>query len=208
MGFKPNEREYRSIIEINAIENDDEKKEKRVSGYACTFNQQYTLMEFDDEEYREQIDSHAFDDCNMDDVIMQYDHEGRVFARTRNNTLSLETDEHGLKIDADLGGTEIGRNLYEEIRGGYTDKMSFGFVVADDEWKEFIEGNKHIWIRTIKRISKLYDVSAVSIPANDATSISVRNLCDGEISKIKAERLSQRKLEIEQAIIKAKIKAM
>ena len=102
MGFKPNEREYRSIIEINAIENDDEKKEKRVSGYACTFNQQYTLMEFDDEEYREQIDSHAFDDCNMDDVIMQYDHEGRVFARTKNNTLSLETDEHGLKIDADL----------------------------------------------------------------------------------------------------------
>ena len=58
-------------------------------------------------------------------VVMQYDHEGRVFARLSNGTLQLESDEHGLKVRADLSGTELGRNLYEEIKGGYTTKMSF-----------------------------------------------------------------------------------
>lgn len=126
---------------------------------------------------------------------MQYDHEGRVFARTKNNTLSLRSDEHGLLINADLGGTEIGRQLYEEIQGGYTDKMSFGFTVRGDEWKdETIDGVQRS-TRTIKDIGKLYDVSAVSIPANDSTSISVRSLTDGVIDRLKAERLERERVE-------------
>ena len=68
----------------------------------------------------------------MSDVIMQFDHQGRVFARKSNDTLQLEVDDHGLKVTADLGGTEIGRQLYEEIKGGYVTKMSFGFTVAKD----------------------------------------------------------------------------
>ena len=106
---------------------------QEVEGYACTFNQPYLLYEYMGDSgttYRvmEQIDPHAFDDCDMDDVIMQYDHTGRVFARTKNATLSLVADGIGLKVTADLGGTEIGRQLYAEIKGGYTDKMSFGFT--------------------------------------------------------------------------------
>lgn len=166
-----------------------------VEGYATTFNQPYTLYSWDDYEVREEIDEHAFDECDMTDVIMQYDHRGRVFARTKNNTLQLATDEHGLKITADLGGTDIGKQLYEEIKGGYTDQMSFGFIVGLDErtYTEDHESGKTTVLRRIKKISKLYDVSAVSIPANDQTSISARSLGDGWIEEVKAERLRAQK---------------
>lgn len=179
-----NGREYRKM-ELNIQEPDS----YNVRGYATTFNEKYTLFEDRDFRIDEQVDSHAFDECDMRDVIFQYDHEGRVFARTSNDTLKLTPDAHGLEVNAYLGGTEIGRNLFEEIKGGYTSKMSFGFhVEADDIKEEEVEG-KVIYTRTIKKINKLYDVSAVSLPANDGTEISARSLKDGAIAKLEAERL-------------------
>ena len=176
-------REYRKI-ELNI----DAEKSYNVRGYATTFNEPYTL--WDDEYIRldEQVDPHAFDGCDMRDVIMQYDHEGRVFARTSNNTLTLTPDAHGLEVNAYLGGTEIGKALFEEIKGGYTSKMSFGFKVKADEIKEEDKDGKTIYTRTIKSFEKLYDVSAVSLPANDGTEISARSLVDGEIAKLVTER--------------------
>lgn len=162
-----------------------------VEGYASTFNQPYVLWRYGDEEYREQVDPAAFKDCDMTDVIFQYNHEGRVFARTRNQTLQVSTDAVGLFIRADLGGTEAGRQLYQEIQGGYTDRMSFGFTVLDDSWahfKETTDGKEtHVYLRTITKVGKLYDVSAVSLPANDSTSISARSLVDGYRAKEAAE---------------------
>ena len=190
-------RQYRNMKEIrsDAVPFDEEKR-YRVRGYATTYNEPYTLYSDDDIEIREQVAPGAFDEADMDDVIMQYNHEGRVFARTRNNTLSLSSDEHGLLIEADLGGTEIGRQLYDEIDGGYTDRMSFGFTVDADEVSEEREkGKQTIYLRTITRIGKLYDVSAVSIPANDGTEISARSLVDGLIEKEKAERLIEAEKE-------------
>lgn len=184
------DREYRNLAELLAPQED----EKRVTGYATTFDQPYMLFGDNEYEFWEVVDRGAFDKTDVSDVIMQYNHEGRVFARTKNNTLSLRSDEHGLLIDADLGGTEIGRQLYEEIKGGYTDKMSFGFTVRGDKREEHMEDGKTILTRTITDIGKLYDVSAVSIPANDYTSISVRSLVDGEIEKLKAERLEQERV--------------
>ena len=185
-------REYRNTasIEIRSAEEGVEA-EKIVEGYASTFNEPYTLFDFGDYCVREQIDAHAFDECDMSDVIMQYDHNGRVFARMSNKTLDVRADEHGLKMVADLGGTEIGRQLYEEIKGGYTNKMSFGFIVAEDkrEVVEDYENNRTEVLRTITKIQKLFDVSAVSLPANDATEISARNFSDGVIEEVKAERL-------------------
>lgn len=168
-------REYRGMtMSVRALE--EEPDAMTVEGYATTFNQPYTL--YDGRYYKiiEQIDPGAFEECDMSDVIMQYDHEGRVFARNKNNTLKLEVDSIGLKITADLSGTDIGRQLYQEIKGGYTDKMSFGFMVKEDQrtYTEDYENDVETCLRTIKKISKLYDVSPVSIPANDATSISAR----------------------------------
>ena len=191
-----NGREYRRMsMEVRNIEDD----EYTVEGYATTFNQPYHLYNIDDKghDLKEQVLRSAFDNTDMSDVIMQYDHEGRVFARLSNDTLKLTIDDHGLLVRAYLGGTEIGRNLYEEIKGGYTDKMSFGFTVTDDD----ITADGNNYLRTIKGIGKLYDVSAVSIPANDFTEISARNHCDGAIAEIEAERV---RLAEEQRVIAEK----
>ena len=193
-------REYRDMAALSRIEGDG----KIVEGYATTFNEPYVLfrdaMNGVTYIFREQVDPNAFDKTDMTDVIMQYNHEGRVFARTNNGTLGLNADDHGLHIRADLGGTEIGRQLYEEIEGGYTDKMSFGFRVGKDKTEQTEERDENGMItvnilRTILEISKLYDVSAVSIPANDATSISARNFCDGVIEEIKGEILAREQRE-------------
>lgn len=183
------EREFRKCAEFRALDGGEDNA-YIVEGYATTFDQPYVLYSDSEYEIREEIAPTAFDACDMSDVIMQYDHSGRVFARNRNNTLTLLPDGDGLKITARLGGTEIGRQLYEEIKGGYTDKMSFAFVVDSDERSEKTEAGKTIVTRRITGIKKLYDVSAVSMPANDTTSISARSWCDGEIARLEAERLS------------------
>lgn len=205
-----NEREYRDMtMEIRSAETEEPEQEERkiVTGYASTFDEPYTLFETDDWRFNEVVDSKAFDNTDMSDVIMQYDHEGRVFARMSNNTLTVTPDERGLLIEADLGGTELGRQLYEEIRGGYTNKMSFGFTVDGEEYVDTKDADgKALTVRTITSVRKLYDVSAVSLPANDATSISVRRLTDGEIERIQAERLEAEKLELRRRKLLAKAK--
>ena len=180
-------REYRRIAA--EMETREEDGGLYVEGYATTYNQPYTLYEDNRVRLEEQVAPQAFDGCDVGDVIMQYDHEGRVFARTKNGTLQLESDEHGLRIRARLDGTDIGRQLYQEIAGGYTDKMSFGFTVtADEKTKTRDEETKKVTVlRTITKIGKLYDVSAVSLPANDATEISARNLSDGVIAEVAEE---------------------
>lgn len=177
-------REYRKmILEVRETE---EENDYTVTGYATTFDEPYTLYGIGDGKVvKEQVSRNAFDNADKSDVIMQYDHEGVVFARLSNNTLKLTVDDHGLFVEAYLGGTSNGRNLYEEIKGGYINKMSFGFTVTDDDLAEADYG----YLRTIKAIGKLYDVSAVSIPANDYTEISARNHIDGAIDEIETERI-------------------
>lgn len=196
------EREYRSMtMEVKEAENLDERI---VQGYATTFNSPYELYRTNEYIVKEQVDRHAFDNCEMDDVIFQYDHQGRVFARKSNGTLDLMDDDNGLLIEADLGGTTIGRQLYEEIKGGYTTKMSFGFIVSDDTIDEIRENGQNVILRTIKKISKLFDVSAVSLPANDQTSISARNFSDGVIAEVEAERLRVQEIENRKRILALK----
>lgn len=194
MPIKTNEREYRDFT-LAVAPNDDESK-LIVDGYASVFGNPYTLYEDSELIIQEQVDSKAFEGADLSDVIFQYNHEGRVFARTSNNTLSVFPDEKGLAIQADLGGTDIGRQLYQEIKGKYTTQMSYGYTVKDASWEDRkLDDGRTLELRTITAINKVYDVSAVSIPANDATSISVRNLSDGVIEEIKAERLKALELE-------------
>ena len=206
MPMKLNEREYRDFtLAVVELENETEQKDMVVRGYASTFNEPYTLYEDDEYRIMEQVAPDAFANADMSDIIFQYDHSGRVFARTSNDTLKVSVDEKGLAIEADLGGTDIGRQLYEEIRGGYTTKMSYAYKVSDSEWTEAKdESGKTVELRTIKSISKVYDVSAVSLPANDGTSISVRNLSDGVIEQVKAERLKA--LELERRRLQTKLR--
>lgn len=207
MPAKLNEREYRDFI-LAVVPTEEEQSEERkiVKGYASTFNQPYTLWEDDEFVVQEQVDSKAFENADMEDVIFQYNHEGRVFARTKNNTLTVTPDEEGLAIEADLGGTDIGQQLFQEIKGGYTTKMSYGYTVNGSEWEERkLEDGRTLELRTVTSIGKVYDVSAVSIPANNATSISVRNLSDGVINEVRAERLKALELEREKLRTKMRL---
>lgn len=208
MPIKQNEREYRMLCAIECRSTDDDSM--IVEGYATTFNEPYELYSYGDYTLREQVDAKAFDGCDMSDVIMQYDHTGKVLARTRNNTLTLSVDEHGLKIRADLSGTEAARQLYQEIKGGYIDRMSFAFSIpkgGDSRSTTYDqETGKTDVLRTINSFKKLYDISAVSTPANDSTEISARAFCDGVIAEAEAERL--RALDIAKRKLKLKIKIM
>lgn len=186
-------RQYRDFA---ALEPADEMV---VEGYATTFDTPYLLFRDGDYEVWEKVDRNAFAETDMSDVVMQYNHEGRVFARNSNGTLTLRTDDVGLHVTALLGGTELGRQLYEEIKGGYTNKMSFGFTVGEDVREIVEEGDSVRITRTILKIGRLYDVSAVSIPANDGTSISARNYCEGVIAEVAEEcrANAERKAQIE-----------
>lgn len=209
MPMKDN-REYRSMTMRAAEPIEGEEERMVVEGYASTFDDPYMLWSDDEVEVWEQVDKRAFEETDMSDVILQYDHAGHVFARIRNNTLQVAPDEKGLFVRADLGGTDIGRGLYQEIAGGYTDRMSFGFIVGADR-REVIEGegDKTKMMRTITKIAKLFDVSAVSLPANDGTSInaSVRGF-EGVIEEARAERLKMQEMELKRQRLTVRAKAL
>lgn len=166
----------------------EESQELWVEGYAVRFESPTVLFEYDGIEYKEQIDRNAFEECQMEDVIFNYNHGGKVMARTRNMTLFLEVRGDGLFIRARLDGTEEGRRLYEEIKGGYIDRMSFRFSVREEAYDK----QNHMW--TVRRIKRLYDVSAVDIPAYDDTSISARKKT---ILDFKEQEEKREKLELE-----------
>ena len=188
---KTNDREYRQMTMAVRAQEGAPEEDMRVYGYATTFNEPYELYRHGNYTVLEQVDPHAFDECDMSDVIMQFDHAGRIYARTRNNTLTLSVDRHGLAIDGNLCKTHGARQLYQEIREGMIDRMSYSFIVAEDEWtvNHDRDSGKTIELRTIRKVSKVFDVSAVSIPANDGTCIATRTLCDGVIARHEAERL-------------------
>lgn len=173
-------KEYRSITMPLAVVATGQKlieSECYVEGYATTFNSPYELYRIGDKKYYEVIDRHALDNADMSDVIMQYDHAGRIYARNSNNTLLLNINDRGLLIAADLSKTQLSKELYEDIKAEMINKMSWSFIVKRDRY------DKATRIRTILEVSKIYDVSAVSVPANDNTIISARDYFNAQHEK-------------------------
>lgn len=186
------------LTKIETRNNDDEKEELILEGIACTFDKETILYKGKYYECREKIATGAFDKCDMTDVIFNFNHCGRVYARTRNKSLELSVKDDGLHMRATLMPEDNGHaELYRDIQSGLIDKMSFAFHVKESSY-EYIEraDEPNIEIRTITEIDKLYDVSAVDIPAYDTTSISARGAFDAEREKREAE---SRKLEEERA---------
>lgn len=183
------EREYRTVAAPLSVPAAAKRidTEYYVEGYATTFDKPYLLYEFEDgTKFYERIDAHALDGADMSDVIMQYDHEGRVFARESNNTLILIPDHKGLLIAADLSKTDLARGLYQDIEAGMITKMSWAFTVSEESY------DRATRTRTILKIKKVYDVSAVSIPANGDTEIAARNFASRSYEAEKQERLKRR----------------
>jgi HK97 family phage prohead protease len=179
-------REYRNLGTFEVNNEDDGNVSYRVQGYASTF-EEYKLFDDDGVEFFERISPDAFNDADMTDVVFLRDHEGRVLARTKNGTINLTVDNRGLFTDTDLGKTEAGRDMFEDVQVGNYSQMSFSFVVREDHFEE----SARKVVRVIDSIAKIYDVSAVAFPANPSTDIGVayRSLFDGVIEKREAERL-------------------
>jgi len=170
MPYKPNEREYRNLGSFDTIGSEQESKELIVRGTPIVFDTPTVLWECDGVEYKEQIASGALDGCDMSDFIFNRNHgynDGTVYARTKNNSITYQVTPRGLDFEAHLDDEdERHRALYRDIEKRRVDKMSFSFVVKEDSY------DRETHTRTILKIKKLYDVSAVDFPAYNDTSIS------------------------------------
>ena len=148
-----------------------------VEGYAARYEPYVLYYDFDGEPVYERFERGCFDGCDMSDIIYQYDHTGRVFARTSNGSLIVEPDDAGLFMAADLGRTEAAREHYADIAAGMVTKMSWRFRVGD----YYYDAATRTIVHT--KVAKVYDVSGVSIPANDNTEINARSWADGVIGQ-------------------------
>ena len=175
------ERQYRSMS-MTAVPQSDKLIDSKfyVEGYAANY-ERYQLFETESGAVYEQFTRDNFEGVDLSDVIMQYDHRGEVFARCKNGSLIVRLDDKGLFIAADLGRTQRGREVYEMIAKGMIDKMSWSFI---PEGMHFDSKTRTV---TYSGIKKIFDVSAVSIPANDTTDIHARSLIDGEIKRAAQE---------------------
>lgn len=143
-----------------------------IEGYAAVFDSE-TLIGSEDWGFYESIDKRAFEGANMKDVPLKYNHSDAVpiLARTRNKSLELKIDDKGLFIHAELLNTQDGRDMYERIKAGLIDKMSFAFTVKEEDVRK-----EKIPHRKILRFDRIFDVSVVDTPAYEETSIYARSL--------------------------------
>lgn len=178
-----------------------------VEGYATTFEDPYEMFEdYDGWKYVEIIDRHALDDADFSDVIFQYDHEGRVYARNTNNTLYFEPNDHGLYIAADLSKTSLARQMHEDIQAGNVTRMSWAFIPSEETYTE--DRDNKVFTTRITRVKKVFDVSAVSYPADPNTEISARHLVNGEIEARRLRESQQRELDRKRKEVALRAKRM
>ena len=177
------------ISELRTLENTNNEEEMIVEGYAAVFETETDLGWC-----KEVISRDAFNNCNMSDCVLKYNHNDNclILARTRNKSLELTVDNKGLKIRATLIDTTQNRDIYKMIQARLLDKMSFAFSVRKQEWD--YEND----IRRITEISQLFDVSVVDVPAYATTEIYARSKEDykKEKEKYKKEKLEKEKLNL------------
>ena len=146
-----------------------------IVGMPIVFGQRTNLGYFD-----EVIDQHALDNTDLRDVrfLVNHDTSKIPLARSRNNnansTMQMEMTEEGMniRVDLDTENNSEARNLYSAIKRGDISGMSFAFLVDGDAWEDLESDHP---LRTITSISRVFEVSAVTFPAYEATSISARD---------------------------------
>jgi HK97 family phage prohead protease len=169
--------------------------EHYVEGFAARYEPYILYYDWDNQPVYERFERGCFDDCDMSDIIMQYDHAGKVMARTTNGSLLVEVTDDGLFVAADLGRTEAARDLHADIEAGMVTKMSWRFRTGNYYYDKDTRTIVHLTVK------KIYDVSAVSIPANDNTEINARAWVDGEIAEA-----ARRDAELDQRRRKLRVK--
>ena len=170
----------------------EETEDKMIlEGYAIVFDQE-TMIGDEERGFKEVISRDSLTKTNMKDVPMKYNHMDSflILARTKNKSLSLSVDEHGLKVRAELLNTTTNADVYKMVKAGLLDKMSFAFTVKKQSW----DRSSKIPLRRIEEIDRLFDVSVVDLPAYEGTSIYSRSL-DLVETELKAMDLAKREEE-------------
>lgn len=200
-------KEIRLNVENLNIRNEEQADESKmiVEGYPIVFNKETYIDCFFDGFY-EKIDPAAFENADMSDVCLKYNHNDNIFiaARTRNGSLTLTPDEHGVFMHAELIDTTTNRDIYNMVKSGLLTEGSFAFTV--ESWnEEIIEGETH---RTITGIDKLFDVAiCVNGAYGDMTEIYARSR-DLLESKKKAKVETEKRVRILKLRNQNKIKIM
>lgn len=170
-------------IEVRA-----EGDENIIEGVAAVVNRETDLGWF-----TERIEPGAFDSVMEDDVVALFNHDPNYpLARTSAGNLELFLNDNGdLGYRFKVPNTTVGRDLAENIRSGVVSKSSFAFTIEEDEW-EYKRGSGAGDLRKIKKLKRLYDVSPVTYPAYNDTSVAARSLenvkkPNEEFRKAKAE---------------------
>lgn len=165
------------VREVSEGSNSENKM--TVYGKPIVFNSKTLLFRAGDIDVYEIIDQHALDNTDTSNCFFKYNHsdEVMVMGRTKNGTLRLEKRDDGMWIEDDLPNTTAGRDLYELIKRGDIDKMSFAFTIDEESRDESVEGE--VTYRVMK-IGKLYDVAAVPLPAYEDTQLFARRRQDVE----------------------------
>lgn len=178
--LKSKEVRHLDLRNLGAVDKDNEM---RVTGHAVVYDSPTVLYEYDGIEYKEVISRDAFKDCDISKCCLKYNHSDHIpiLARVKGGSLKIESDNIGLKFEANLFDTSVARDVYALVKNGGLDKCSFAFTVAEQEY------DKLTHTRTIKKIDKLFDVSIVDIPAYDDTDVSARDFFTAEAEKSKSE---------------------
>lgn len=175
MPIKIPEREYRSFEEYNL--SDTPEDDLIVRGCPVVFDTPTCLFECDGIKYYELIARGAFDGADMSDFIFNVNHELTPYARSKNGSLTYSIGDR-FEIEAKLDkNDERHKQLYSDIKSRRIDKMSFSFTIAEQSYDHDTRTRK------ILRVKKLYDVSAVTFPAYEQTSISARSFFESEREK-------------------------
>lgn len=152
-----------------------------ISGYFAVFDSNYELWPG----ATESVDSCAFDETLSRDIRCLIDHESRlVLGRTKPGTLKLNVDTRGLWGEVEINpNDQDAMNLYERVKRGDVDQCSFGFDIEKEEFSENADGTVHWTIKSVK----LYEVSIVTFPAYEDTSVSARKNDLNQINKRKVD---------------------
>lgn len=161
------------IISIGLEQREDGQESRRISGYAAVFDEKAKIGSW----YEEHIARGAFDECDFTKCVLNFNHDNNnLLARTSSGTLELKVDERGLYFSAELPNTSVANDVLELIRRGDIAGCSFAFVVRESSWEWLSdEDPAQLDQRTIMKISEVYDVSVVTHPAYEQTSVDARS---------------------------------
>ena len=186
------------MFEVRAEQNEDHGH--FLAGTPIVYNEQTNLGWYD-----EIIDRGALDEADLRDVRFLVNHNTDMIplARSRNNntnsTMQLEVTDGGMniRVDLDVENNTEAKNLYSAVERGDLDGMSFMFTVDADAWDDLESEHP---TRHITRLGKVFEVSAVTFPAYEATTISARGLDDA----LDSARLSLESAKAERQAVEAK----